>query len=76
MSVPAKKPKKDPQAALNAFFWLFCWLSSPKKAPRKGHINIPNGPRIGKNTATKSPIIAPHTPLLLPPYFLVPTTGK
>ena len=73
--VPVKNPIKEPNAALVAVFLSALFMSSPTKAPTKGQIIIPKGPKIGKNKATNKPIIVPNIPALVPPNFLVPTAG-
>ena len=71
--VPVKKPKKEPQAALKAFFAVLLLIISPKKAPAKGPIIMPNG---GKRNKPKiNPMVLPQTPTFDPPYRLVPYTG-
>lgn len=73
--VPVKKPKNDPKAALVAVFLSALFNNSPTKAPVNGQTIIPKGPRIGKNIATRSPMVVPIIPAFVPPNFLVPIAG-
>ena len=73
-NTPVKKPISAPYAAVNApFLSLKLIINSPIKAPEKGPINSPKGPR------NKIPIISPiELPMILalpPPNFFTPKTG-
>ena len=74
-NVPVKKPRKEPKAAFVAVFLSALFNNSPTKAPTKGQIIIPKGPRTGKNKATNKPMVVPVTPAFVPPNFLVPMAG-
>ena len=71
---PLINPIRDPIAAFSAaFFCVGLLINSPKKAPPKDPIMIPNGPRvISPNTR---PMVDPMTPLRVPPIFFVPIIG-
>jgi len=64
----------EPKADLNALFvsWLLL-INSPASAPTNGPTMIPKGGK--KNSPATSPMVAPHTPALVPPNFLVPQIG-
>ena len=75
IKLETRKPIKEPQAEFNAFFVLLLLkIISATNAPIKGPIIKPKG---GKKINPKTkPIVAPHEPYLLPPYFFVPIAGR
>ena len=74
IKVEAKKPIKEPKAALKAILELLLLnINSPIKAPTNGPIKKPSG--TGIKIPTINPTVVPMAPALLPPYFLVPAAG-
>ena len=71
--VPVTKPKKEPKAAFKAVLESALLDNSPKYAPTKGPIIIPNG--IGAISPIIKPSVVPIIPDLLPPNLLVPIAG-
>jgi len=63
----------EPKADLKAFSLPCLFSISPAKAPKNGPIISPKGGKT-KIPAIR-PMVAPQTPLFVPPNFLVPHIG-
>lgn len=72
--VPVNIPTKVPIAGFKDFLISFFWKYSPENAPKKEPKINPKSPPI--NNPIKSPKEAPIKPLLVPPIFFKPKTGK
>lgn len=73
INTPDKNPINEPTAARKASRDRFPAINSPTKAPTNGKMNTPYG---GKRKMPNTiPIVLPHVPPLLPPYFFVPIAG-
>ena len=70
--VPKRIPMKLPHPARIASWSCLPAISSPTIAPTSGPKMTPDAP---KNRPTKTPIVEPHTPHLVPPNCFVPHAG-
>lgn len=68
--MPVKNPINAPTADLIDFFTSRLLQNPPIKAPKKGPINKPKGPR--KRSPTTNPITLPTILFLSPPNFFTP----
>ena len=72
ITVPNRNPKRAPAPERNADLMSASPKSSPTIAPK-------NGPRINphgrKNNPITEPMNAPQLPHLVPPLYLLPSTG-
>ena len=66
-------PIKVPIEAFTALPNFNYPVISPDRAPTKGPIILPSGPRI--NSPKSKPIVAPIIPFLVPPNFFKPIIG-